>query len=236
MSALMPCKISHILHLPSKATWLRRMTGPEGTLRRAFGHKYSGTFACFDALALRYPIFRHLGSTVIRRTLATPVKITPDKLSSQPPPETISPSPVSREDELRPLERYIYDRLQAVSKSASFSCIYREYKSNAGRVLDTQLLYESRPNATRRVEPLSRIPTTVDDGVILIAHVAVTKTEECHVNLSSGFALAVGRTGDPGQYVVTCCHTLEEVRLAKSLFRDLTKWCLDDANHISRVA
>ncbi|KAH7344415.1 hypothetical protein B0J17DRAFT_558985, partial [Rhizoctonia solani] len=87
------------------------------------------------------------------------------------------------------------------------SRIYTEYRSHAGRVLNVQLPYESRPDSQRRIKPLS----DKDDGIVLVAHLAVTKQGRCRVSLSSGFALNFDAEGGGEQCVATCCHSLEEI-------------------------
>ncbi|QRV76768.1 trypsin-like peptidase domain protein [Ceratobasidium sp. AG-Ba] len=113
-------------------------------------------------------------------------------------------SALSSRRDLPLLEQYIYDRIQTVPASASLGGIYEKYRSNAGHVLDSQLPYEPRPNSSRRVGPAE------DDGVVLVAHVAVSKNGRCRISLSSGFALD-SEGADREQCVVTCCHTLEEI-------------------------
>ncbi|GAB1523934.1 hypothetical protein RhiTH_007085 [Rhizoctonia solani] len=81
---------------------------------------------------------------VFRRSFATPVDIAPHKLNI--------PTPVAAStSELAPLEKYIYDCILNGPPSAPLSRIHTEYKSHAGRVLDVQLPYESRPGAQRRI-------------------------------------------------------------------------------------
>ncbi|KAG9078984.1 hypothetical protein FS749_008949 [Ceratobasidium sp. UAMH 11750] len=112
--------------------------------------------------------------------------------------------------ELPPLEKYIYGRTQTVSPSAPLARIYQAYKSNSGHVLDAQLPYEPRPKSSRRAGPSSE---SGDDGVVLVAYVAVANSGKCKVSLSSGFALGsvVERGEKKEQHIVTCCHTLEEI-------------------------
>ncbi|KEP55014.1 trypsin-like peptidase domain protein [Rhizoctonia solani 123E] len=146
-----------------------------------------------------------------RRSFATPVDIIPDKLN-RPTPGLVTPAiPISAE--LPPLENYIYNRiLSSPPTSIPLSRIHTEYRSHAGRVLDVQLPYESRPNPQRRAKP----SLDEDDGIVLVAHLAVSKDGQCRVNLSSGFALNFDGEGKGEQCVVTCCHSLEEITRAIS--------------------
>ncbi|CAE6401863.1 unnamed protein product [Rhizoctonia solani] len=151
----------------------------------------------------RLPAF--LGPILARRSFATPVDIVPDKLV-RPAPDLVVPTiPIAAE--LPPLEKYIYDRILNSPVSAPLSRIYTEYRSHAGRVLDVQLPYEPRPNLQRRIKPLSG----EDDGIALVAHLAVTRDGRCRVSLSSGFALNFDVEGEGEQCVATCCHSLEEI-------------------------
>ncbi|KAF8741559.1 Trypsin-like peptidase domain, partial [Rhizoctonia solani] len=134
-----------------------------------------------------------------RRSFATPVDITPHKLNI--------PTPVAASaSDLAPLEKYIYDCILNGPPSAPLSRIHTEYKSHAGRVLDVQLPYESRPGAQRRVSPLS----PDNNEIVLVAHLVVTKAGRRHVSLSSGFALNFDTEGKGEQCIATCCHSLEE--------------------------
>ncbi|CAE6389572.1 unnamed protein product [Rhizoctonia solani] len=139
------------------------------------------------------------------RSFATPIDITPGKLN-QPVSDLATPT-IPSAAELAPLEKYIYDRILNSSASAPLSRIHAEYKSHAGRVLDAQLPYESRPSAQRRIDPLS----TDGNEVVLVAHLAVSKTGQCRLSLSSGFALNFGTEGEEEQCIATCCHSLEEI-------------------------
>ncbi|QRW19606.1 trypsin-like peptidase domain protein [Rhizoctonia solani] len=95
---------------------------------------------------------------VFRRSFATPVDIAPHKLNI--------PTPVAAStSELAPLEKYIYDCILNGPPSAPLSRIHTEYKSHAGRVLDVQLPYESRPGAQRR----SPKPEDVTHDILLLS-------------------------------------------------------------------
>jgi hypothetical protein len=210
MSVSTSPSISYALTLRSQL--LRRMTDPNVIL--------GGTSSILTRIATarnHYLDVQRLGPVVTQRALATPVDTSPSKSNIQLLPGTISHK--LPEDDLPPLEKYLFDRIRAVAKSALLPRIHAEYKSNAGRVLDAYLTYESRPNAIRKIEPLSTMSGSDDDGVVLIAYLGVAKTGKCWVSLSSGFALALdGReNNDQEQCVATCCHTLEEVRFLKYL-------------------
>ncbi|KDN46026.1 hypothetical protein RSAG8_04533, partial [Rhizoctonia solani AG-8 WAC10335] len=134
-------------------------------------------------------------SGLARRSFATPVDITPGKL--------IRPIP----------DLYIYERILSGPVSVPLSRIHTEYRSHAGRVLDVQLPYESRPDLQRRVKPSS----DEGDGIVLVAHLAVTKAGRCRVSLGPGFALDFDAEGKGEQCVVTCCHSLEQANNANCI-------------------
>ncbi|KAJ8084253.1 hypothetical protein PM082_003021 [Marasmius tenuissimus] len=89
-----------------------------------------------------------------------------------------------------------------------------QYITNAGRVLNTTLSYESRPGAERRV------PIDDEEGVILVANcIKDMRTGEHEVMVSSGFALEVPTHTEGESVVVTCAHTLEEIRRTPLLLK-----------------
>ena len=103
----------------------------------------------------------------------------------------------------------------------SLSTLVDQYLSNSGKVLDMTLRYESRPTETRRCK---FDPENVE-GLVLVAHY-VGNEKEFKVTLSSGFALDIqGKNGekldDEDAVVVTCAHTLEEVRKLCYLVSDI---------------
>ncbi|CAE7076001.1 unnamed protein product [Rhizoctonia solani] len=169
-----------------------------------------GTWLSFHTRRLGYvsthrsPRFPAL-SGLVRRSFATPVDTPPGELGR--PMLDIATPAIPIASDLPPLEKYIYDRILSCPTSIPLSRIHAEYRSHAGRVLDVQLPYESRPNAQRRIKPSS----DEDDGIVLVAHLAVTKDGRCRVSLSSGFALDFNAGGEGEQCVVTCCHSLEGI-------------------------
>ncbi|KAJ3508060.1 hypothetical protein NLJ89_g5963 [Agrocybe chaxingu] len=86
--------------------------------------------------------------------------------------------------------------------------IIKQYVGKAGTVLDISLPYESRPSVTRR--PLLKDAHDSCKDVITVAHCAQFGREH-KITLSSGFALnAEEKEGET--LIVTCAHTLEEIR------------------------
>ncbi|KAI0067892.1 hypothetical protein BV25DRAFT_1784910, partial [Artomyces pyxidatus] len=83
--------------------------------------------------------------------------------------------------------------------------LIQQYLERAGHVLDAQLPYEPTPPADRAVVFDS---PSGDGGICLVAHVA-REGDRSKITVSSGFAVAP-RDGQP--VVLTCAHTLEEIR------------------------
>ncbi|EIW64858.1 uncharacterized protein TRAVEDRAFT_82874, partial [Trametes versicolor FP-101664 SS1] len=95
--------------------------------------------------------------------------------------------------------------------------LVEQYMKRAGHVLPSALPYESRPGPERRAQ-FSDVSTgaavcRADGALVTVVHVVQDRTGRGHkVAYSSGFAVhAPG--APPGEAVlVTCAHTLEEVR------------------------
>ncbi|KAJ7275285.1 hypothetical protein B0H12DRAFT_1086577, partial [Mycena haematopus] len=103
------------------------------------------------------------------------------------------------------LDRVLLNALSAC-KGPALQDLIQHYTERSGRVLASSLPYESRPPHHRRV--------TFDDGgsVVMIAHCVRDRTGKHAVTVSSGFALAVPGKPDDGPFILTCAHTLEEIR------------------------
>ena len=84
--------------------------------------------------------------------------------------------------------------------------LIRQYVDSAKAVLDrVHLPYESRPAEDKKVNVKD------SKGVVLVAHCATDGFND-KVTLSSGFLLNAGQQEDGDRLVLTCAHTLEEVR------------------------
>jgi hypothetical protein len=106
----------------------------------------------------------------------------------------------------RPIDRFILENL-ANTHSAGRTALpqlIEQYLDRSGHVLDAHLSHEPRPSPSRRVS------FSTDEGgdVHLIAHV-VRESDRSKITVSSGFTL---ETSDGRSILVTCAHTLEEVR------------------------
>ena len=118
-------------------------------------------------------------------------------LLSKPPVSPSSP---------RPLDRFILETLENTPSAGRTALpqLIQQYLGRSANVLDAQLPYEPHPSSSRRVS------FSADKGgdVYLIAHV-VRESDRNQITVSSGFTL---ETSDGQSVLVTCAHTLEEVR------------------------
>ncbi|KDR84751.1 hypothetical protein GALMADRAFT_287378 [Galerina marginata CBS 339.88] len=108
----------------------------------------------------------------------------------------------------------------SVGDHTSLPDIIKQYIETSGSVLEASLPYESRPSETRRPK-LENTPDSCNN-VIIVAHCARFGSEH-KVILSSGFALNVqGARADYETLILTCAHTLEEIRQSPALLSGLT--------------
>jgi len=101
------------------------------------------------------------------------------------------------------LDRFVLGALATAPsvERSSLPTLIQQYLTHSGKVLGVQLPYESRPSLARRV-------SDNNCDIHLIAHVA-REGDRHKITLSSGFAVDVS---DGQSILVTCAHTLEEVR------------------------
>ncbi|KAF8587343.1 hypothetical protein K439DRAFT_1614449 [Ramaria rubella] len=92
----------------------------------------------------------------------------------------------------------------------SLKHLIHQYDTRARIVLDTTLAYEHSPPELRRIDF-----DADDTGVALLAHVAEVD-EEHKVTFCSGFAIKADEH-QTSSLVVSCAHTLEEMRLSRML-------------------
>ena len=90
----------------------------------------------------------------------------------------------------------------------SLSDIIGHYIDQTGNVLNVSLPYESRPSKQRRVMFEGNIS---GKEVVTVAH-CVRDRDKHKIGLSSGFALNAPAPREGETLIVTCGHTLEEVR------------------------
>ncbi|KAJ3736979.1 hypothetical protein DFJ43DRAFT_1129118 [Lentinula guzmanii] len=139
----------------------------------------------------------------ITRQYAT-VSQSPVDLGGPPVPEgaalDLTPSIPS------PLDRQIL-KVASCSESPSLSELVHSYLSNSRHILNSSLLYESRPSALRKV---NRGPSTANSpDVLLIAH-CVQDGDEHKITVASGFALEAPSQREGESLILSCAHTLEE--------------------------
>ncbi|KAI0271509.1 hypothetical protein BC834DRAFT_859961 [Gloeopeniophorella convolvens] len=129
-----------------------------------------------------------------------------------PPPEP----PSSR----RPIDRFLLDALARTPSTSRTPLpqLIHQYLDRVGHVLRAQLPYEPHPSSSRRVS------SDNNSDVHLIAHVA-REGDRSKITLSSAFAID---SSDGQPIVVTCAHTLEEIRWSPLLV-------LPDAPHPSSL-
>ncbi|KAL4243125.1 hypothetical protein ABKN59_000972 [Abortiporus biennis] len=152
----------------------------------------------------RSPTLKH---TILRKSYATVGSTTyvgkPPKLPINAPP--FSPTPASA----------FNSRILATldQTSPSLPALVEQYIDNSGNVLGVSLPYESRPTTERKLSFKD-----ANQSVFMVAH-ALQHGSEHKVTICSGFAL--NATSGPGSdssangddaIVVTCAHTLEEIR------------------------
>ncbi|VDB99597.1 unnamed protein product [Peniophora sp. CBMAI 1063] len=128
-----------------------------------------------------------------------------------PPPAPAQAEPrIDSEPAQSALDRVLIDHLVRTPASSrpSLNSLINHYLERSGRVLPSQLPYESTP------APHRRVPDNVQDGAVqLLAHV-VKEGDRTKLSLSSAFAIQPqSKPGVEAQpIIVSCAHTLEEIR------------------------
>ncbi|KAL0575137.1 hypothetical protein V5O48_006841 [Marasmius crinis-equi] len=150
----------------------------------------------------------------IKRPYATVSPSFVNKIGTPPPPPP-SPHNVAPRSPLSQLDRLILQSLRRTNlPQFTLFDLISQYISNSGKVLNTTLLYESRPGAKRKV------PIDSEEDVVLIANcISDESTGEQKVTVSSGFALEVPKHSEGESVVATCAHTLEEIRRTPLLLK-----------------
>lgn len=94
-------------------------------------------------------------------------------------------------------------------KGSTLEELLNEFNTNAHRVLDRPLPYESAPPLSRRLTFDKAGSNKAHQGIVMVAHCMSPKgdldSQKSRVRLSSGFVIGDG-------LIVTCAHTLEAVR------------------------
>ncbi|EKM83399.1 hypothetical protein AGABI1DRAFT_123732 [Agaricus bisporus var. burnettii JB137-S8] len=128
------------------------------------------------------------------RALAT---VSPSILHQREPPP---PPPLSV------LDGHLLSTLDTSRNHASLASIVHQYKMQSGDILNISLPYESRPPEQRRPSL-----TQAHSGLVLVAH-CIKDGSENKISLSTGFALEAPSPVKDETLILTCTHTLEEVR------------------------
>ena len=116
------------------------------------------------------------------------------------------------------LDRYIGNLARKLTRCGlvSISDLYAQYSNEAGVVLDRVVPYEEQPQYSRQAHVRNSSGDESDgDGIVLVVHAQwdanadlLSKTTVC-----SGFVVDASINSDKqGDTIVTCAHTLEEVR------------------------
>ncbi|KAJ3528220.1 hypothetical protein NM688_g8025 [Phlebia brevispora] len=151
-----------------------------------------------------------------------------------PPPKQPTPPPITA---LSELDSLVLAQLRS-GPASGLPTLIDEYEKNEGHVLETFLPYESRPPKDRRVM-FDRDRSYLDNGVVMVAH-AFHHQDRHKVALCSGFVLNVSALqgeeapfdGDQEDSVIlTCAHTLEEMRNSSLLSQPST--APDDSGPLS---
>jgi hypothetical protein len=138
------------------------------------------------------------------------VVTSPLRAHPPPPPPGLS-DPTPPRPSLSVLDTTILTHLSRVATLSSLTdmkTLAKEYSDRSEHVLNVSLPYESRPNATRRVDGV----VSSGSGVVMVAHcVADEALQEHKVTVSSGFALNARSAREGESLIVSCAHTLNEV-------------------------
>ncbi|KAG7099444.1 hypothetical protein E1B28_001295 [Marasmius oreades] len=120
----------------------------------------------------------------------------------------VPPSSTNPSHTLSQLDQTVLASLQRTAHRPRYSLfdLIGQYINNSGRILDVSLPYESRPVSRRKVALEEN-----DNDIVLVTNcIRDEDTGEHKITVSSGFVLEVPTL--PGSMVVTCAHTLEEIR------------------------
>ena len=116
------------------------------------------------------------------------------------------------------LDRYIDGLARKLSRQdlVSISDLYAQYSHDAGVVLNRVVPYEEQPQASKQAHALSQsLDESRGDGIVLVVHAQLDAggTHLVKTTICSGFVVDASINSDKqGDTIVTCAHTLEEVR------------------------
>lgn len=150
-------------------------------------------------------------ATAPNRLLAT---VSPSFIPNREPPQPPTPThkPVLPNTTAPWIDTQILKALD-VQPQTSLSDIIGHYIDQTGNVLNVSLPYESQPSGDRRVMFEERVSSK---EIVTVAH-SVKDGDAHQIALSSGFALNAPAPRDGEMLIVTCGHTLEEIRASPIL-------------------
>ncbi|KAI0082213.1 hypothetical protein K474DRAFT_1586402 [Panus rudis PR-1116 ss-1] len=129
-----------------------------------------------------------------------------------PPPINKADIPAPPLSSATDLNRLILSSLS--DKNTPLPSLVEQYEQRSGSVLSNlSLPYESRPSSSRRAD-FEQHGSDLDNNVVMIAH-AIQHGIDHKVAVCSGFAIRATHNdpeASPETMILTCAHTLEEVR------------------------
>ncbi|OJT12602.1 hypothetical protein TRAPUB_10843 [Trametes pubescens] len=170
--------------------------------------------------------------------------------TSTNPPTSASGSRAPQHPPIKPFDAHVLAELRkATSASTSASPrppltplteLVEQYMKRAGHVLPSALPYESRPGPERRAQfsdvgvEGSAAVCSADGALVTIVHVVQDRTGRGHkVAYSSGFAVHAPGAPAGEAVLVTCAHTLEEIRHDPLLRAGLPSPAVRPGDHVS---
>ncbi|KAF9014944.1 hypothetical protein BDQ17DRAFT_1229107 [Cyathus striatus] len=150
--------------------------------------------------------------TIIRCSFAT---VGPS-IIVQPPPEPVSSIPISPSTPCS-IDHRLIEALNHSPVTFLQDIIY-QFEQNSGAILTVPLPYESRPSESRKLN-FSEESTS---NVVLVAH-CIKDGDDHKVTYCSGFALETPNTKEDESLILTCVHTLEEIRQSPLMILDTSR-------------
>ncbi|KAL1952151.1 hypothetical protein VTO73DRAFT_1300 [Trametes versicolor] len=193
--------------------------------------------------------YAQVGSTTfLGEPPSPPIPPPPSPSTSTPtnPPPSASPQ---QHPPIRPFDAHVLAELRKAASAAArapltpLTELVEQYMKRAGHVLPSALPYESRPGPDRRAQfsdvggagtGAGAAVCSADGALVTIVHVVQDRTGRAHkVAYSSGFAVhAPGAPADEA-VLVTCVHTLEEIRHDPLLRAGLPSPAVRPGDHVS---
>ncbi|KAI0361826.1 hypothetical protein OH77DRAFT_1418085 [Trametes cingulata] len=198
--------------------------------------------------------YAQVGSTTFLGEPPSP----PNPPPPPPPPASASASsPGQAHPPPKPFDAHVLSELRKAASSGSGSAttgrptplttLVDQYMKRAGHVLESSLPYESQPGAERRAAfssvavaqsakagEVRADVSSADGALVMVAHaVQERKGGAQKVAYSSGFVVHAPGTPEGEAVVVTCAHTLEEIRHDPLLRASLPSPAVHPEEHLS---